>query len=147
MGSSGWKTDCGPIAILVCYDIEFPELCRIAVDRGAHLVFVPFNTNDCHGYLRGRYCAQARAIENQVYVATAGCVGNLPHVENAGTHYAQSAIFTPSDIPFARDGIASECSPNCETVLTQDSISSCSAASGAADHSGTGKTGARTSTS
>jgi predicted amidohydrolase/ribosomal protein S18 acetylase RimI-like enzyme len=115
-----FDTDCGPISILVCYDVEFPELCRIAVDRGAQLIFVPFNTNDRHGYLRVRYCAQARAIENQVYVATAGCVGNLPHVENADTHYAQSAIFTPSDIPFARDGIASECSPNCETVFTHD---------------------------
>ena len=50
----------------------------------------------------------------------AGCVGNLPHVENADIHYAQSAVFTPSDIPFARDGIATECSPNLDTVLIHD---------------------------
>jgi predicted amidohydrolase len=47
-------------------------------------------------------------------------VGNLPLVENADIHYAQSGIFTPSDIPFARDGVATECSPNLETVLMQD---------------------------
>lgn len=53
-------------------------------------------------------------------MVTAGCVGNLPFVENADIHYAQSGIFTPSDIAFARDGIAEEASPNLETVLIHD---------------------------
>jgi predicted amidohydrolase/ribosomal protein S18 acetylase RimI-like enzyme len=115
-----FDTDCGKIAIFVCYDIQFPELARVAVDKGARIFFVPYNTNDRYGHLRVRLCAQARCIENHVFVVTAGCVGNLPLVENADIHYAQSGIFTPSDIPFARDGIASECSPNLETVLMQD---------------------------
>jgi predicted amidohydrolase len=34
--------------------------------------------------------------------------------------YAQSGIFTPSDFPFPRDAIASECSPNIETVIIHD---------------------------
>ena len=29
-----FDTDCGKIAIQICYDIEFPELARIAVDKG-----------------------------------------------------------------------------------------------------------------
>ncbi len=115
-----FETDRGRIAILVCYDIEFPELVRIAADRGAQIIFVPFNTNDRNGYLRVRYCAQARCVENQIYVVASGCVGNLPSVENADTHYAASGIFTPSDIAFARDGIAAEASPNIETVITHD---------------------------
>jgi predicted amidohydrolase len=67
-----------------------------------------------------RYCAQARCIENQIYVVTSGCVGNLPFVENADIHVARSGIFTPCDIPFARDGIAAESDSNLETVLTHD---------------------------
>ncbi len=56
-----FMTDCGQIAIQVCYDIEFPELTRIAAHKGAQIVFVPFNTDTRHGYLRVRHCASARA--------------------------------------------------------------------------------------
>jgi len=115
-----FDTDFGKVAILICYDSEFPELTRVAVEKGARILFVPSNTNDRRGHLRVRLCCQARAVENQIYVVNAGCVGNLPLVENADTHYAQSGIFTPSDIPFARDGIAVEAEPNVETVLFQD---------------------------
>lgn len=117
---SVFDTDHGKIAIAICYDVEFPELVRVLVERGAMLLFVPFNTNDRHGHIRVRTCAQARCIENQIYVVTSGCVGNLPGVENADIHYAQSGIFTPSDIPFSRDGVAAEASPNIETVLMHD---------------------------
>jgi predicted amidohydrolase len=115
-----FDTDRGKIAIQICYDIEFPELTRIAVDRGAQIIFVPFSTDERYAYLRVRYCAQARCIENHVYVAVAGNVGNLPNVENLGLHYAQSGIFTPSDIPFKRDAVAAECTPNIETVIFED---------------------------
>jgi len=115
-----FDTDRGKIAILVCYDIEFPELSRVVAARGAGLIIVPFNTDDRLGYLRVRSCAQARAIENQLYVAIAGCAGNLPFVENADIHYSQCGIFTPSDVGFARDGIAAESTPNIETVLTHE---------------------------
>ncbi|MBL7884021.1 MAG: GNAT family N-acetyltransferase [Bacteroidia bacterium] len=115
-----FNTDKGKIAILICYDIEFPELARIAVSKGAKIIFVPFNTDDRRGYLRVRYCSQARAIENQVYVIITGCVGNLPEVENLDVHFSQSAIFTPSDVEFHREAIASEATPNTETLIYQD---------------------------
>jgi predicted amidohydrolase/ribosomal protein S18 acetylase RimI-like enzyme len=115
-----FDTDRGKIAIQICYDVEFPELARIAVERGAQIIFVPFCTDERYAYLRVRYCAQARCIENHVYVAVSGSVGNLPNIESLGIHYAQSAIFTPSDIPFKRDAIAAECSPNIETVIFED---------------------------
>jgi predicted amidohydrolase len=115
-----FDTDCGKIAIQICYDVEFPELARIAVDRGANIIFVPFCTDDRQGYLRVRYCAQARAIENQVYTCIAGTVGNLTHVENMDIQYAQSGIFSPSDFEFARDGIVGECDANVETVVVGD---------------------------
>ncbi|MCQ6273945.1 bifunctional GNAT family N-acetyltransferase/carbon-nitrogen hydrolase family protein [Bacillus sp. V3B] len=115
-----FDTDCGKIAIQICYDIEFPELARIAVDKGANIIFVPFCTDDRQGYLRVRYCAQARAIENQVYTCIAGTVGNLTHVENMDIQYAQSGIFSPSDFGFARDGIVGECDANVDTVVVGD---------------------------
>jgi predicted amidohydrolase/ribosomal protein S18 acetylase RimI-like enzyme len=115
-----FDTDRGRIAIQICYDIEFPELTRIAVERGAQIIFVPFSTDERYAYLRVRYCAQARCVENHIYVAIAGSVGNLPNVENLGVHYAQSGIFTPSDIPFERDAVAAECTPNIETVIFED---------------------------
>lgn len=115
-----FDTDKGKIAILVCYDIEFPELARIAVRKGANMIFVPFNTDERRAYMRIRYCSHARCIENGIYVIIAGCVGNLPSVKNLDIHYAQSAILTPSDIPFQRDGVAAECAPNIETMIFQD---------------------------
>jgi predicted amidohydrolase len=78
------ETDRGKIAILICYDIEFPERARLAVARGANSIFVPFNTNDRLGYLRVRSCAQARAIENQIYVSIAA--ESTPNIETVLTH-------------------------------------------------------------
>ncbi len=115
-----FETDKGKIAIQICYDIEFPELSRIAVEKGAKIIFVPFCTDDRNGYLRVRYCAQARCVENEIYVAIAGNVGNLPDVVNMDIQYAQSTIFTPSDLIFARDGIAAEATPNIEGVVIHD---------------------------
>ncbi|MFY4774113.1 GNAT family N-acetyltransferase [Metabacillus sp. RGM 3146] len=115
-----FDTDCGKIAIQICYDIEFPELARIATDKGAKIIFTPFCTEDRQGYLRVRYCAQARAVENQVYTVISGTVGNLPQTENMDIQYAQSAIFSPSDFEYARDGIVGECNPNIEMVVIGD---------------------------
>ncbi|WP_165324699.1 carbon-nitrogen hydrolase family protein [Rhizorhabdus phycosphaerae] len=114
------QTDIGPIGVLICYDSEFPELARRLVDEGARIIFVPFCTDNRQGYMRVRYCAQARAIENQCFVVLSGNVGNLPGVDNMDIQYAQSCILTPCDFPFARDGIAAEASENIETVTIAD---------------------------
>jgi predicted amidohydrolase/ribosomal protein S18 acetylase RimI-like enzyme len=115
-----FDTDCGKVAVLICYDIEFPELARIAAQKGAQIVFVPYNTDEQFGHLRVRYCAQARCIENHMYVVAAGCTGNLPFVNAADIHYAQSAIYTPADIPFSPNGVAAETTPNVETLIMKD---------------------------
>lgn len=115
-----FSTDRGPVAILVGYDVQFPELARIAASKGARIFFVPFAAVDRGEYLAHQVCARARAIENHVYVVTAGVVGNLPFVDNADVHYGVSGIYTPSDVAFARDGIAAETNPNTESVLVQD---------------------------
>jgi predicted amidohydrolase/ribosomal protein S18 acetylase RimI-like enzyme len=115
-----FETDRGRVAINVCYDVEFPEVARVCAKKGAQIIFVPFNTDTRTGYMRVRHCAQARCIENHVYAILSGCTGNLPQVENADIHYAQSCILTPVDISFARDGVAADCEPNVETLVLQD---------------------------
>ncbi|MFP4068789.1 MAG: GNAT family N-acetyltransferase [Opitutales bacterium] len=108
------------IAVQICYDVEFPEATRYLADQGVEVLFVPYCTDDRHANLRVRYCAQARAIENQIFVATAGIIGNLPSVPAMDIHYGQAAVFTPSDFEFARDGIQAIADSNVETLLVTD---------------------------
>lgn len=114
------ETDCGTIGVLVCYDSEFPELSRHLTDQGMKILFVPFCTDEKQSYNRVRYCCQARAVENQIYVVMSGTVGNLPNVSNMDINYAESCILTPCDFPFARDGIAATSVPNTEMVVISD---------------------------
>lgn len=108
------------VGILICYDSEFPEAARYLADQGAEIIFVPYCTDDRQAYLRVRSCSMARAIENQVYVVTAGIIGNLPSVPAMDIHYGQAAVFSPSDFEFARDGIQAEADPNVEMLLVSD---------------------------
>lgn len=123
LGGSGVKTfdtDCGRIGVLICYDSEFPELGRLLAEAGMDILFVPFLTDTQNGYSRVRHCSQARAIENECYVAIAGSVGNLPNVHNMDIQFAQSMVFTPCDFAFPTNGIKAEAIPNSEMILIAD---------------------------
>lgn len=115
-----FDTDAGRVGILICYDVEFPELGRLLAQQDMEILFVPFWTDTKNGYLRVRHCAQSRAIENECYVAISGSCGNLPRVDNVDIQYAQSAVFTPSDFYFPHDGILSEAVPNTEMLVFAD---------------------------
>ena len=119
-GLNVFDTSFGRMAVAVCYDVEFPEFVRAAARCGAHILCVPSCTDDRQGFLRVRYCAQARAIENQMYVVQASTVGSLPMVPAVSLNYGQAAIFTPSDFAFARDGILAEGIPNQETMIVAE---------------------------
>jgi predicted amidohydrolase len=84
------------------------------------ILFVPFVTDTQNGYNRVRLCSQARAIENECFVAIAGGVGNLPKVNNMDIQYAQSAVFSPSDFAFPTNAIVSEATPNTEMTVIAD---------------------------
>ncbi|GGI96732.1 hypothetical protein GCM10010885_03050 [Alicyclobacillus cellulosilyticus] len=114
------ETDFGRIAILVCYDIEFPELARMARARGADVLFCPSCTDDKHGFYRVRYCSHARAVEDQVYVVVTGTVGALPTVDWMRSNIGQAAVITPNDVPFPPAGILAEGEMNQDMIVTAD---------------------------
>jgi len=112
-----FDTELGRLAITICYDVEFPELARAAARQGAYILVVPSCTDDMHGFWRVRYCAQARAIENQMYVIHACTVGSLPQVPAVSLNFGQASILTPCDFAFAREGILAEGIANQESMV------------------------------
>lgn len=115
-----FEADFGKFAVTICYDVEFPEIARTAARLGAQFLVVPSCTDDRQGYLRVRYCAQARAIENQMYVIHSPTVGSLPTVPAVSLNYGMAAIYTPSDYAFSRDGLMAEGSVNQESMIVGD---------------------------
>lgn len=119
-GLQVFQTAKGTIAVLTCYDIEFPEIVRMARAMGADVIFCPSCTDDSHGFHRVRYSCHARTIENQVYVVTTGTVGALPTVDFMRANYGQAAIITPNDVPFPQRGIMVEGDINNDMIITAD---------------------------
>ncbi|MFC4410416.1 carbon-nitrogen hydrolase family protein [Chungangia koreensis] len=115
-----FDTEKGRIAILTCYDIEFPEIVRMAKAAGADVIFCPSCTDDRHGFHRVRYTSHARAIENQVYIVLTGTVGSLTTVDFMRANFGQAAIITPNDIPFPPKGLMAEGELNDDMLITAD---------------------------
>jgi predicted amidohydrolase len=115
-----FETGFGKVAVAICYDVEFPEIARAAARQGARTLIVPSCTDDRQGFLRVRYCAHARAVENHMYVIHSSTVGSLPMIPAASLNYGQAAILTPSDFAFSRDGILAEGVVNQEMMVIGD---------------------------
>lgn len=119
-GVAVFDTPFGKIAMLTCYDIEFPEIVRMARAEGADVIYCPSCTDDRHGFHRVRYCCHARTIENQIYVVTTGTVGALRSVDFMRANYGQAAILAPNDIPFPPAGIIAEGVINDDMLIVGD---------------------------
>lgn len=115
-----FDTEHGKVAILICYDIEFPEAAKIVSDLGAKIIFCPSCTDDEHGFHRVRFSCHTRAIENQVYVAHTGTIGWLPNVQYMEGNYGQAAIIAPCDTPFPPQGIIAKGQANMESIVVGD---------------------------
>jgi len=101
-------TPVGRVAILICFDVEFPDCAKLVVEAGADILLVPSATDDRQGFWRVRHCCHARAVENQVYVVHSALVGGLPDVRYFEQSYGRSGIITPCDVPFPPGGIAAQ---------------------------------------
>ena len=100
-----FDTPWGRIGISVCYDVEFPKHVRVQVQEGAWLVLAPSCTDTMHGFNRVRIGAQARAMENQCYVAITPTVGLAPWSAALDVNRGHAAVFGPVDRGFPEDGV------------------------------------------
>lgn len=101
-----FETAFGRVAIDVCYDIEFPLYARAQAEAGATLILVPSCTDTEAGANRVRIGCQARALENQVFVACAVTAGIADWSPALDRNTGSAAIYTPVDHGFPPDGIA-----------------------------------------
>jgi len=100
-----FDTEFGRVAIDVCYDIEFPLYARAQVEAGARVILVPSCTDTEAGANRVRVGCQARALENQVYVACAVTAGEAAWSPALDVNTGTATIYTPIDRGFPSDGI------------------------------------------
>lgn len=101
-----FDTALGRIAILICYDSEFPLLARAVAD--ADILLVPSCTEARAGYSRVRIGAQARALENQCVSAMSSLVGDAPWCPAADENCGMGGIFGPPDTGFPETGVIAE---------------------------------------
>jgi predicted amidohydrolase len=99
-----------PVGLSVCYDVRFPELYRILALEGAELVTVPAHFTTPTGRDHWHVLLRARAIENQLYVAAAGQVGETLPGKPA---YGRSLVVDPWGTVLAQ-------APDEETVVVAE---------------------------
>lgn len=100
-----FDTRLGRIGILICYDVEFPLLARRLCEAGADLLLAPSCTDTLHGYWRVRLACQARALENQRFVAQSVTVGDASWSPAVDVNRGAAGIFGPPDGEFPDDGV------------------------------------------
>jgi len=99
------EADFGRFGVTICYDAEFPLISRRLADAGAELLLVPSCTDGLAGYHRVRVAAAARALENQLFVATAPTVGNADWSLAVDRNVGAAHVFCPPDRGLPPDGV------------------------------------------
>lgn len=103
-----FDTSLGRIAILICYDCEFPLLARTLTEAGAEILLVPSCTEALEGYWRVRIGAMARALECQFVTVMASLVGEQPRLFAVEENTGMGGIFGPPDAGFPPTGVLAE---------------------------------------
>ncbi len=101
-----FNTSLGKIAVLICYDSEYPLLSRAVSD--ADLILVPSCTETLAGYWRVRIGAMARALENQCVSAMSSIVGRAEWSEAVDNGHGAGGVFGPPDTGFPETGVLAE---------------------------------------
>lgn len=78
-----FETEFGKFGLMICFDIRFPELSRLMVERGAKMIFVPAAFNMTSGPNWWEIMFRTRATDNQVYM-----VGCSPARDEKGCYIA-----------------------------------------------------------
>ena len=102
-----WRFRGCKIAVVICLDVEIPELSAALRGSGLDLMLVPSATENMLGVERVGRCADARAVELGCYVGVSHLVGRTES-ELIDENIGQLALFSPSQSPFQeinrRDG-------------------------------------------
>lgn len=87
-----FDTEFGKMGLCICYDLRFPELARLMVDKGAQVIIVPAAFNMTTGPLHWELMFRQRAVDNQVYT-----IGTAPARDmDAGYHsWGHSIVADP----------------------------------------------------
>lgn len=101
-----FDTALGKIAILICYDSEFPLLGRAVSE--ADLLLVPSCTEALAGYTRVRIGSQSRAMEAQCVSVMSSIVGLAPWCQAVDEGTGMGGIFGPPDVGFPSNGVIAE---------------------------------------
>jgi predicted amidohydrolase len=86
-----YPTEIGRIGMIICYDLRFPEPCRVLALEGADIVVDPTNL-PVGAEAHIDYLVSARGVENRVFIAAASRVG----VERGTQFIGRSSIVDPS---------------------------------------------------
>ncbi|PON96219.1 Carbon-nitrogen hydrolase [Trema orientale] len=94
-------TDLGRIGIGICHDIRFPELAMLYREKGVHLICYPGAFNMSTGELLWELEQRARAVDNQLFVATCS-----PARDSCGSYtiWGHSTLVGPSGEIIATSG-------------------------------------------
>ncbi|MFH1076508.1 MAG: carbon-nitrogen family hydrolase [Pseudomonadota bacterium] len=84
------NTSAGPIGLLICYDLRFPELCRSLALQGAKIIVVCAQWPEAR-LIHWQTLLRARAIENQAFILASNRCGQDQTVAYAG----RSQIISP----------------------------------------------------
>ncbi|APJ02501.1 nitrilase-related carbon-nitrogen hydrolase [Silvanigrella aquatica] len=98
------------IGIQVCYDSEFPQLIQhYAQAKCMNLLLVPSCTDGLRGMTRVQNGAQARALENQMFVLVSSITCHVTGCELIENSQGYSACYAPPDTGFPENGILARC--------------------------------------
>jgi predicted amidohydrolase len=109
-----FKTKWGKIALLICYDIEFPDVSVDLSKQEIDIILVPSMTESESGKMRVRWTSQSRAIEHTSFVVISPTVGT---VTKDWIHFGNAVFLTPQ-LP-GLPGVLNEGPPSKSDVLIQ----------------------------
>ena len=86
-------------AIVICYELEFPELIRSLALEGVELIIAPTGQS-VNWPAAARYICRSRAFENGIFVVYANSTGNLNGISFMG----ESKIIGPDGLDIVNAG-------------------------------------------
>ncbi len=103
-----FETALGKIAVLICYDSEFPLLARALAEAGAEVVLVPSCTERVSGFHRVRTGSMSRALENTIATVQSPTVGDALWSPAVDRNEGSAGIYVPSEHGVSDTGVLAE---------------------------------------